>query len=141
MSTGGHCVFLGGNLIAWNAKKLEVVSKSSTESEYRSLSNLAADVVWLQSLCTEIGVSLSFPHRVWCDNNSAIALASNPVFHARTKHIEVDAYYIGEKVLAKVIEVGHVPSTDQVAGVFTKPLNGGWFLFLGDKLRLKDQEG
>lgn len=86
-STGGHCVFLSGNLIVWNAKKQEVVSRSSAESEYRSSSNWATNVIWLNSLCAELGVILSSPHKMWCDNTSAIALASDPVFHTRTKHI------------------------------------------------------
>lgn len=86
-STGGHCVFLGENLVVWNAKKQDVVSKSSAESQYRSLSNLTFDIVWLDSLCAEIGVKLSAPHKVWCDNTSAISLASNPVFHAPLQEI------------------------------------------------------
>lgn len=87
-------MFLGGNLVVWNAKKQAVVSRSSAESEYRLLANLATDVVWLESVCTELGFELKSPHKLWCDNTSAIALAGNPMFHARTKHIEVDAHYI-----------------------------------------------
>lgn len=134
-------MFLGGNLVVWNAKKQEVVSRSSAESEYRSLANLVTDIVWLQSLCKELGVEVKGKPKLWCDNSSALALASNPIFHARTKHIEVDIHYIREKVLANVIEVGYVPSADQIADIFTKPLAEKWFVMLRNKLQLQNMEG
>lgn len=137
-STGGHCLFLGNNLLVWSSKKQDVVARSSAESEYRALANAASDLVWFHSLCCELGVHLTFPSKLWCDNSSAIALASNPVFHARTKHIEVDVHYIREKIADKTLEVGHVPSTDQVADIFTKPLSESRFLHLRHKLHLQD---
>lgn len=136
-STGGHCIFLGSNLLVWSAKKQEVVSRSSAEFEYRSLANAATDIVWLQSLCKELSISVNPTSLLWCDNKSAIALASNPVFHARTKHIEIDVHFVREKVLAKVLQVGHVPSADQIADIFTKPLGEARFLLLRNRLRLK----
>ena len=72
--------------------------------------------------------------QLWCDNLSAIALASNPVFHARTKHIEVDYHYVREQVLAKNIVISHVSTTDQVADILTKPLAASRFLLLKYKL-------
>lgn len=71
----------------------------------------------------ELGVSVQTPHQLRCDNTSAVALASNPVFHARTKYIEVDVHFIREKVMAKFLEVGHVAGVEQVAGIFTNPLS------------------
>lgn len=135
-STGGHCIYFGNNLIAWSSKKQPVVSRSSAESEYRALSNAAADLVWLNSLCLELGVPISTPSHLWSDNNSALALASNPVFHARTKHIEIDVHFVREKVQAKVLEVGFVSSEDQVADLFTKPVSEVCFLRHRQKLRL-----
>ncbi|XP_057771060.1 secreted RxLR effector protein 161-like [Salvia miltiorrhiza] len=135
-STGGHCIFLGSNLVTWSAKKQEVVSCSNAESEYRSMANATTDIVWLKSLCAELSLSLHSPHRLWCDNASALALANNPVFHARTKHIEVDVHYIQEKISDNTIEVGHVPSSDQIVDVFTKPLAEPRFCLLRDRLNL-----
>jgi hypothetical protein len=71
---------------------------------------------------------------VWCDNVSALALASNPVFHARTKHIEVDYHFVREKVLNKDISIRFISTADQVADVFTKGLSTSRFLFLQSKL-------
>lgn len=104
-STTGFCVFLGPNLVSWCAKKQHTIARSSTEAEYRSLAHTAADVTWLQQLLVELHVSSSQIPVVWCDNLSAIALASNPIFHARTKHVEIDYHFIREKVLAKQIVV------------------------------------
>lgn len=135
-STGGHCVFLGGNLVVWNAKKQEVVSRSNTESEYRSLANLTTDVLWLQSVFNELGLELKTVPKLWCDNSGAVALSANPVFHSRIKHIEVDIHFIREKVMAKQIEVGYVPGYDQIADVFIKPLAENRFCLLRGKLNM-----
>lgn len=113
------------------------MSRSSVESKYRSLANLTTDVLWLQAICAELGVEVSPPHRLWCDNTSAIALASNSVLHARTKHIEVGVHFIREKVVDNSVEVGQVPTEDNIADVFTKPLREPRFLLLRDKLKLK----
>lgn len=133
-STTGFCVFLGPNLVSWCAKKQHTVARSSTEAEYRSLAHTAADVTWLQQLLVELHVSSSQIPVIWCDNLSAIALASNPIFHARTKHVEIDYHFIREKVLAKQIVVQHVGTSDQIADVFTKSLSVARFDFLKAKL-------
>ena len=75
------------------------MARSSTEAEYRALVSTAAELCWIQMILKDLGVYLSLPPMLWCDNVSALALASNPIFHARTKHIEVDYHYIREKVL------------------------------------------
>uniref|UniRef100_A0A2N9G595 Integrase catalytic domain-containing protein n=1 Tax=Fagus sylvatica TaxID=28930 RepID=A0A2N9G595_FAGSY len=88
-STSGLLVYLGSNPITWSAKKQATVSRSSTESEYRALATASAEVCWLRTLLKDLGIYLSQPPILWCDNVSALAIASNPVFHARTKHIEL----------------------------------------------------
>uniref|UniRef100_A0A2N9JA74 Reverse transcriptase Ty1/copia-type domain-containing protein n=1 Tax=Fagus sylvatica TaxID=28930 RepID=A0A2N9JA74_FAGSY len=84
-STSGLLVYLGSNPITWSAKKQATVSRSSTESEYRALATASAEVCWLRTLLKDLGIYLSQPPILWCDNVSALAIASNPVFHARTK--------------------------------------------------------
>lgn len=133
-STTGFCIFLGSNLLSWCAKKQPTVARSSTEAEYRALAQCTADIVWLHQLLDELHVSSATPYVLWCDNSSAIALANNPVFHARTKHIEVDYHFIREKVLARVVQVLHIGTAAQIADIFTKPLSRARFQLLKDKL-------
>lgn len=137
-STTGYYLFLRSNLISWCAKKQHTVARSSTEAEYRALAHTAADVTWVQQLLLDLHVTPTLPHLVWCDNQSAIALASNPIFHAQTKHVEVDYYFIREKVLSKQILVQHIGSLAQIADIFTKSLGVARFLFLKSKLTLID---
>ncbi|XP_075633672.1 uncharacterized protein LOC142606162 [Castanea sativa] len=132
-STGGYCIYLGYNPISWSAKKHRTVSRSSTEAEYRQLAYTAVEISWLRSLFKDLGVSLSTP-LIWCDNISSISLASNPVFHARTKHLEVDYHYVHDKVVRKELDVRYICTTDQVADVFTKGRSSARFKLLANKL-------
>jgi hypothetical protein len=120
--------------VSWSAKKQAVVSRSSTEAEYRSLAVTTAELFWLRMLFKEISIPLTMAPVLWCDNLSALALASNPVFHARTKHIEVDYHFVREKVLNRDIIVKFISTHDQVADVFTKGLSSARFLFLKSKM-------
>ena len=97
-SVAGFAVFLGPNLVSWSSKKQSVVSRSSAEAEYRALAHAASEVVWIKSLLAELQVKLSTTPLMWCDNQSAIALAYNPVYHAKTKHVELDIHFIRDKV-------------------------------------------
>ena len=95
---------------------------SSTEAEYKSMANATAEVVWLESLLAELGVSLRAPPCLWCDNLGATYLSANPVFHARAKHIEIDFHFVRERVAQKQLQVRLIPSKDQLADGFTKAL-------------------
>ncbi|XP_038988075.1 uncharacterized mitochondrial protein AtMg00810-like [Phoenix dactylifera] len=135
-STSGFCVFLGSNLISWCAKKQPTVARSSTEAEYRALAITASELIWLRRLLRELDISVDSPTDIYCDNISAIALTSNPVFHARTKHIEVDYHFIREKVLSKELHIAHVSSADQPADIFTKSLTARRHSLLYSKLKV-----
>ena len=95
-STSGFLIYLGSNVITWSAKKQPTVSRSSTESEYRALAFASAELCWIRTLLKDLGIYINDPPILWCDNVSALAIASNPVFHARTKHIEVDFHFVRE---------------------------------------------
>jgi hypothetical protein len=121
-STGGFAVFLGSNLVSWSAKKQATVSRSSTESEYKSLANATAEIIWVQSILRELGVPQEKAPCLWCDNLGATYLSANPVFHARTKHIEIDYHFVRERMAKKMLDIRIISTNDQLADGFTKPL-------------------
>ena len=121
-STGGFAIFLGPNLISCCARKQAIVSRSSTEAEYKALANATAEIIWVKSMLTELGIHHSPPPCLWCDNLGATYLSANPVFHAWTKHIEIDYHFVRERVASKELEIQFVHSKDQVADGFTKAL-------------------
>lgn len=126
-STSGYCVFLGYSLISWKYKKRDVVSRSSTKAEYRSMAHATCELLWINMLLQDLQVILSAPARLYCDNKSALHIASNPVFHERTKHIEVDCHTIRDQLKKGFLATFHVASQNQLADILTKPLGPSLF--------------
>jgi hypothetical protein len=133
-STSGVIVFLGHNPITWLAKKQHTVSRSSTEAEYCSLATGAAELAWLRQVLCDLKLFLPSAPLIWCDNTNALALASNPIFHGRTKHIEVDYPFVREKVVRGDLLLQFISTHDQLADIFTKAFPSTRFLQLCSKL-------
>ncbi|KAM1135997.1 hypothetical protein ACFX2B_033758 [Malus domestica] len=111
-STTGFCSFVGGNLVTWHNKKQTVVARSSAEAEYRAMASTAIKLIWLKSLQLDLGFPSNEPMPMFCDNQAAIHITSNPVFHERTKHIEVDCHYVRAQVQSKIITTYYTRSHD-----------------------------
>uniref|UniRef100_A0A803QS75 Uncharacterized protein n=1 Tax=Cannabis sativa TaxID=3483 RepID=A0A803QS75_CANSA len=107
----------------WASDPDDRKSTSGTEAEYRSVANVTTELTWLYHLFSELNIHLPQPPTVWCDNLSTIMLTQNPVLHARMKHIELDLYFVLEKVLNKTIRIKHVAAYDQLADELTKALS------------------
>jgi hypothetical protein len=133
-SLTGWIVFLGNSPISWKTKKQNVVSRSSAKTEYRSMATTACELKWLKALLLSLGVSHSLPMRIYCDSQSALHIAANPVFHERTKHIEVDCHFLRDELLKGNISTHHVSTKIQLADIFTKALGKQQFDYFLNKL-------
>ncbi|KAG7589577.1 GAG-pre-integrase domain [Arabidopsis suecica] len=133
-STGGFCTFLGNNIISWQSQKQPTVAKSSTEAEYRALSEAASEITWLCKILKELGIPLHQPPELYCDNLSSVYLTANPAFHKRSKHFANHYHYVREQVALGTLRVSHIPSHLQLADIFTKSLPLAAFTSLRFKL-------
>ncbi|KAK2976019.1 hypothetical protein RJ640_011806 [Escallonia rubra] len=121
-STSGYCFNTGSATVSWCSKKQNIVVLSSTEAEYVAATMATQECVWLKRLIEDMFCEVDYAVQIKCDNESAIKLASNPIFHARTKLIEVRYHFVREKVLSEDVELLSVRTNDQVADIFTKAL-------------------
>jgi histone deacetylase 1/2 len=108
--------------MSWCARKQATVTRSSIEAEYKVMANAIAEIIWVQALLRELGVSLHTPPCLWCDNIGATYLSANPIFHAHTKHIKINFHFTQERVASKDIQIKVISSKDQLADGFTKAL-------------------
>jgi len=111
---------------------------SSTKSEYRAMSLACSEIIWLRGLLAELDFSETDPTPLHVDNASAIQITANPVYHERTKHIEVDCHSIREAFEARIITLPHISTDLQIADIFTKALTCHRHCFLSSKLMLVD---
>jgi hypothetical protein len=118
---------VGGNLVTWKSKKQNMVARSSAEAEYRAMASTASELIWIKQLLEDMKFTYSEPTQMYCDNQVARHIASNPVFHERTKHIEVNCHFVRENVQARIIETPFVRSQEQIADILTKALDRGPF--------------
>jgi hypothetical protein len=109
-STSGYCVYFGENLISWSAKFHNTLSRSSAEVEYHGVANVVSESCWIQNLLLELYCLVTTATLVYCDNVSGVYLSSNPAQYQRTKHIEMDIYFMREKVARGQVRVLHVSS-------------------------------
>ncbi|XP_074265490.1 uncharacterized protein LOC141587925 [Silene latifolia] len=124
--------------VSWKTKKQHTVSLSSAEAEYRSIAAIICELKWLKGLLTSLDVPISCSMQLFCDNQSAIHLAQNPVFHERTKHIEVDCHFVCDAISEGLVAPTHVSTTEQLADIFTKALGVQQFHYLLRKLGILD---
>ena len=133
-STSGHTFHLGSATISWASKKQSTVALSSCEAEIMAGSEAAKEAIYLSGFLHELGVNVGEPPPLKMDNKSAIDLAYNPEHHSKTKHIERRHYFIRECVENGKLRVPFVPTDENIADFFTKPIMGKHFFNLRDKV-------
>eukprot|EP00253_Pinus_taeda_P019033 PITA_19033 len=127
-STAGYVFSLGSGAVTWTSKKQQAVALSSTEAEYRGAVKASCEAVWLRRMLADMHVSQTGPTSLFCDNQGVLKLAKNPVFHERTKHVETHCHYIRQLVQDGSVQLRYVPTTEQPADIFTKPLGPDKFV-------------
>ena len=133
-STSGGAFYLGKILVAWLSKKQTSISLSTIEVEYIATAACCTQVMWMKQTLQDMKVSIDDPISIKCDNTSAISISKNPVFHSKTKHIPIKYHFLREQVAQKVVKLEYVPTKEQIADIFTKPLAKEPFEYLRDKL-------
>eukprot|EP00731_Ephydatia_muelleri_P036346 Em0239g7a len=137
-STSGNLFVMSGGAISWLSKKQPVVALSTTEAEYVALGAATQEVVWLRRLLSDIKASPKMPTIISEDNQGTIAIARNPVYHARTKHIDIKYHYVREALMDGVIDLVYCPTQQMTADILTKPLSRDRFETLRHEMGLKD---
>ncbi|GJZ47883.1 hypothetical protein Tco_0601715 [Tanacetum coccineum] len=128
-STTGGCQFLGRRLISWQCKKQTIMATSTTEAEYVAAASGCGQVLWIQNQLLDYGYNF-MNTKIYIDNNSAICIVKNTVYHSRTNHIDIRHHFIRDCYEKKLINVDHVHTDDNVADLLTKPFDVGRFQYL-----------
>lgn len=118
----GYAFILNGAAIVWKSQKQCTVALSSTEAEYVSMCEAAKEAIYLRSLLSELSMNEHANIVINVDNRGVQSLASNHMFHARTKHIDIKCHFIRNAVCDGIIHLNHVSSENMIADVLTKPL-------------------
>jgi hypothetical protein len=136
-STSETCQFLGRSLVPWVSKKQNSVALSTAEAEYIAASHCCVQLLWMRKPVRDYGYKLS-KVPLLCDNESAIHMADNPVKHSRTKHIDIRYHFLMDHQQRGDIEIAYVNTKNQLADIFTKPLDEKTFSKLRNELNIFD---
>ena len=135
-STSGTCQLLGRSLVSWSSKKQNSVALSTTEAEYIAAGSCCAQILWMKATLKDFGINFK-QVALLCDNESAMKLTNNLVQHSRTKHIDVRHHFIRDQQKGDIC-IESIGTDDQLADIFTKPLNEKRFCKRRNELNILD---
>ena len=121
-STSEGAFYLGQNLVSWHSKKQESVALSTIEPEFIAATATCTQVIWMKRQIEDLRIQCQSPIIIKCDNSSAINISKNPVQHSRTKHIDIRYHFLKDQVAQNEVKLEFIPTADQVADIFIKPL-------------------
>ena len=126
-------MFLGDSLVSWKSKKQVTIARSSAEAEYKAMANVTSEVLWLVKLLKDFHIDVA-SDKLMCDSQAAMHIATNPTFHERRKHIDIDCYFVREHVQSGLSKLICVKYAHQLANLLTKPVSLTLFQSLLSKL-------
>ena len=140
-SFSGYVIFVGSCVISWKCKKQTAIAMSTAEAEYMALALVAMEVIWMRKLLADIGFEQTIPSTIYCDNKSAIHIATNEVISSKTKHIDIKYHFIRNHIQNGDIKLEYIPSAQNLADFFTKPLENTKFKEFRRQLNLTRTTG
>eukprot|EP01018_Ginkgo_biloba_P023866 Gb_15786 [translate_table: standard] len=133
-STTGYAFSIGSDIVSWSSKKQPTVSLSSIEAEYKALCSATCEAIWLRRILEDMGEKKEGPTPIKSDNQNSMKLTNNPIYHARSKHIETQHHFVREKIQSREVDLMHCNTNENIADVFTKPLGKTKFVMCRDML-------
>ena len=140
-STIGYCIYYNNNLVSWSSKKTDSVALSTCEAEFISITKLTQEALYFQQLINELQPESIKQFKIYCDNKSAINLATNSNDHGRSKHIDIKMSFVRDYIKAKTLRLEYLETTNQTADIFTKPLPKEKFLKHKCELNILSKDG
>ncbi|KAK4385829.1 Subtilisin-like protease SBT3 [Sesamum angolense] len=128
------CIFLGTSLVSWKTKNQVTVSQSIAKAKYRSMGSTVYELLWISYLLRDFQILVQLPISFWCDNRASLHITTNPIFHERTKHLDIDCHLVRDQFKLGFISPSYMPGKDQVVDFFTKSLSALDFTHLLVKL-------
>lgn len=133
-STSGFCFNFGSGIFTWSSKKQEIVAQSTAEAEFISATTAVNHALWLRKILSDLHLEQKASTEVMVDNQAAIAISNNPVFHGKTKHFSIKLFFIRDVQKGGAVRLKYCKTEDQLADIFTKPLAKGRFEDLRERL-------
>jgi hypothetical protein len=133
-STSGYCFSLGSGVFSWNSKKQETVAQSTAEAEFVAATAAVNQALWLRKILSDLNLEQKESTEILVDNQAAISISNNPVFHGKTKHFNIKLFFLREVQKDGSIILIYCKTEEQAADIFTKPLPVNKFEFLRTKL-------
>ena len=137
-STSGYCFSMGSAMISWSNRKQGSIAQSTSEAQYIATSDACKEAVWLRKLISDLFSGKLHSTIIHCDNQSCIKLLENPVFHDRSKHIEMRYHFIRYLVQRGSLKLQYIHTDEQIANILTKPLLASMFMYFRDKLGMAE---
>jgi len=135
-SSSGYCFSFGSGMFSWCSKKQEIVAQSTAKAEFIAATTAINQALWLRKMLTDLHLEQDTTTEVMVDNQAAIAISKNPIFHGKTKHFSIKLFFLRDVQKDDAVCLKYCKTEDQLSDIFTKALPKSKFELLREKLGL-----